>query len=48
MRISPSAISKTSKFESAGMSLYTVDASIEVKVEMPEHIRKPLREKQNI
>jgi hypothetical protein len=46
MRISPTAISKTNKFESAGMPLYTVDASIDVKVEMPEHIRKLLKEKQ--
>jgi len=46
MRISPVAISKTSKFESAGMPIYTVDSSMDVKAEMPEHLRKLLKEKQ--
>jgi len=40
VRLSPVSINKTDKFDSAGMPIYTIDFTADVKIEMPERIRK--------
>lgn len=44
-RLSVVSISKTDKFESVGMPLYTVDSNIDVKFHLPDNIRKTIEEK---
>jgi hypothetical protein len=44
LRISPTIISKTSKFESGGMPVYLIDANLEMKLDLPDHIQKLLEE----
>jgi len=39
-RLSPTTVSKTSKFDDAGMPIYIVDATLEVKITMPEDIER--------
>jgi len=45
LRLSPINISKTSKFDSGGMPLYLIDANVEGKIQLPETLRKLLKEK---
>ena len=48
LRITPTIISKTNKFDSGGMPIYVVDSNIGVKVEFPEHINRLLEEKRKV
>jgi hypothetical protein len=40
MRLSVVAVSKTCKFDFRGMPVYTIDSNIDVKPELPNHIRE--------
>jgi len=42
--MSPIAVNRTTKFDSGGIRLYTVNSNADVKVEFPEHIEKLLKE----
>jgi hypothetical protein len=44
-RLSTVTINKTSNFERAGMPIYTIDSNVDVKIELPNHIRKIIEEK---
>lgn len=44
-RLSVLTVNKTSKFESAGMPIYTINSNIDIKMELPEKLRKKLEEK---
>jgi hypothetical protein len=45
MRLSPTRVDRTSKYEGGGMPVYLVDSSLEVKMELPPHIRALLEKK---
>lgn len=47
-RLSAVTVNKTSKFEGAGMPIYTIDSNLDVKIELPTHIRKSLEQKRKI
>jgi hypothetical protein len=40
IRISATIVNKTSKYDNEGMPIYTVNADIDAKIELPEHLRK--------
>jgi len=42
VKLSPSVVSKTSKFEQGGMPIYLVESSLEMKIEFPDDIQKAL------
>lgn len=44
-RLSAVTVNKTSKFESAGMPIYTVNLNIDFKVDFPENLQKLLEKK---
>jgi len=45
LRLSPTTISRTSKFDSGGMPIYLIDATVEAKIKLPENIKKLMKEK---
>lgn len=45
IRLSPTTINRTDKFDRAGIPIYTIDATVHVKFELPNHIRKILDKK---
>ena len=42
MKLSPSVVSKTSKFDQVGMPIYVVESNWEMKIEFPDYIQKAL------
>lgn len=40
VRLSPVSISRTTKFDNAGLRLYTVSANVDLKIELPDHLKK--------
>jgi len=51
LRLSPTSISRTSKFDSGGIPIYLIDAVMNAKIQLPEDMRKIIRksiEKQKI
>jgi len=44
-RLSPTVISRTSKFDEVGMPIYIIDSTIDVKVTMPTDIEKILQQR---
>ena len=42
-KIAPVVVSKTNKFDRAGMPIYVVDSNIFSKTELPDHLRKLLK-----
>jgi hypothetical protein len=45
IRHSPIRVDKTSKYDSGGMPVYMINGSADVKIELPEHLRKLLEQK---
>jgi hypothetical protein len=45
-KISPTSINRTSKFDSGGIPIYTLDFTIDVLLKLPEEIEKVLRKNQ--
>lgn len=48
IRLSPTTVNKTDKFDSVGIPIYTIDGSVDVKFELPNHIRKMLDKKSKL
>lgn len=44
-RLSVVTVNKTSKFDSMGVPVYFVDSNIDIKFELPDHLRKIIEEK---
>lgn len=45
LRLSPTSISKTSKFDSGGIPIYLIDAVADAKIQLPEDMRKIIKKK---
>jgi replication initiation and membrane attachment protein DnaB len=48
LRISIVAVHRTSKFDNRGMPVYMIDSNVEAKTELPERLRKLVREKSKV
>jgi len=44
-RLSPTVVSRTSKFDEGGMPIYVIDSTLDVKVSMPADIEKILQQR---
>lgn len=44
-RISPTSISRTSKFDKSGMPIHVIDFGLDLKINLPERVQKILRKK---
>jgi len=45
VRLSPTLVSRTSRFDDAGMPIYIVDSTIDMKITMPEDIKGILKQR---
>jgi hypothetical protein len=48
LRISVIAVHRTSKFDNRGIPVYMIDSNVEAKTELPERLRKLVREKSKV
>jgi hypothetical protein len=48
IRLSPTLVSRTSKFDDAGIPIYVIDSTLDIKVTMPEDIEKILKQRRKV